>query len=1149
MQPPCSPGRVLARLLLATILFTGYFSAAFAAEAGNGFERWTAHRDALAKDPTVLRLYGFQEKTGDTVHNLAAGGSYGDIVLGANPLYVESYPLKAAEDFPTWSTGRWPQKGALAFGTAPRSAYRSHFYAAKENRFTASMWVRVNREAGQKATTELCYVENTLTSGWRITSGPGYTVFVLARPTGAVAAYGAALSPHVWHHVAAVLDKTSIYLYIDGKLAKSKEFDGIYTQAKMTEFNEKRPELDNEGLILGNRTLPPADSGPVPRPLLDMDEFVLYDRALSAEEVAAECAAGVPDEPADVQVTRRKQELTRQAALDSIAVTIPTDSYGYFTIGKPFSATVAAPALPGIDGPLRATFTLKDYSLSDAAEKDLVSVQRPVPAGASATAPFTLARCGLYSLDITVSDAAGAVLKQHRFPIAGILPLPPTAAIPLSSPLAGHGIVDMHPAETVLGGRYDRTIAPFLRILPDGSYAWGPPDDRVAAILKYGLEPLYTIYPPFNMPHSTPQELAKDPDRWAAWVRTLVGHFKGKVRYWEIWNEPNAVPGFSAKDYVTLLKTAYTAIKEVDPAAKVVGGSGVYTIPQWTEAVLAAGGGPYMDILSVHNYVGTSPITYRNRYHKVEQVQALLKKYLGHSIPLWNSEGGIHQPARVDGRPLSDAALLQTYGSRANKDDGWPIAGVHAIMMTTEHRSACWNVQSILLDLADGEERYFTLMGAGTFYPFKTSSEGLPTEKGISYAALASVLETSKSVQWLPLSNSKAAGILVTDQSGRRSAILFSDVPLEFSFEAGAAQSFKGMDFLGNPLQWQAGNGSLTLKTGDEPIYVQDVPAGFAERRLLSVNGFPAQLLPAQKVQGTLLVANPGMTPLPANLEAVSAAGKVALAATATVPPATTARVPFEFEADGTSRGPRTLRFSLKSGGKSISQLELPFYAAGPAIPVAQLAVAPATEAAWAGVRPEIVNQAANVVIGKPDVGFANLNTWQGPADCNYSVKTAWRPGDGVYLRIEVTDDSLHPTPPGNTSPWLWDGLELFVDTRSGPARTAGVGNGAQQIMVVPVLGAQSAPCAVNNLAGKNATVDAVFTSRAVPGGYLLEGKLSPKPDSGWELKAGSRIGLDFAIDDNDDGLKRKTQITLHGTANNANDTSRWGEYQLSTAN
>ena len=68
-----------------------------------------------------------------------------------------------------------------------------------------------------------------------------------------------------------------------------------------------------------------------------------------------------------------------------------------------------------------------------------------------------------------------------------------------------------------------------------------------------------------------------DPVKFGAFARTVAAHFKGRVDRYSIWNEPNLsawlAPSKSApKLYRALYKAAYTAIKTVDPKAKVLFG-------------------------------------------------------------------------------------------------------------------------------------------------------------------------------------------------------------------------------------------------------------------------------------------------------------------------------------------------------------------------------------------------------------------------------------------------------------------------------------------------------------------------------------------------------------------------------------------------
>jgi len=68
-----------------------------------------------------------------------------------------------------------------------------------------------------------------------------------------------------------------------------------------------------------------------------------------------------------------------------------------------------------------------------------------------------------------------------------------------------------------------------------------------------------------------------NPIQFASFVRTVVAHFKGRVDRYSIWNEPNLSAWLSPsstapKQYRTLYKYAYTAIKTIDPKAKVLFG-------------------------------------------------------------------------------------------------------------------------------------------------------------------------------------------------------------------------------------------------------------------------------------------------------------------------------------------------------------------------------------------------------------------------------------------------------------------------------------------------------------------------------------------------------------------------------------------------
>ncbi|HEY7296362.1 MAG TPA: hypothetical protein VH684_00380 [Xanthobacteraceae bacterium] len=127
---------------------------------------------------------------------------------------------------------------------------------------------------------------------------------------------------------------------------------------------------------------------------------------------------------------------------------------------------------------------------------------------------------------------------------------------------------------------------------------------------------------------------------WTDFVRAIVTHAAGKIKYWEVWNEPES-PQFWCSDMstlITLQSQAYGIIKSLDRTAMVLmpstsGSSG----PSYMTSLLAAGSGRYGDIMSFHGYVnqsGESIAPYVGAYKSV------LSRYGQGSKPMWDTEAG-----------------------------------------------------------------------------------------------------------------------------------------------------------------------------------------------------------------------------------------------------------------------------------------------------------------------------------------------------------------------------------------------------------------------------------------------------------------------------------------------------------------------------
>ncbi|MDD2438523.1 MAG: beta-galactosidase [Massilibacteroides sp.] len=94
-------------------------------------------------------------------------------------------------------------------------------------------------------------------------------------------------------------------------------------------------------------------------------------------------------------------------------------------------------------------------------------------------------------------------------------------------------------------------------------------------------------------------------DLWLQYVEKTVTRYKDKVRYWEVWNEPNLFwENPNGADYAILLEATYRKIKEIDPTLTVLYG-GTSGIPvKFLEESLKAGSGAFFDVVNIHPYRG-----------------------------------------------------------------------------------------------------------------------------------------------------------------------------------------------------------------------------------------------------------------------------------------------------------------------------------------------------------------------------------------------------------------------------------------------------------------------------------------------------------------------------------------------------------------
>jgi hypothetical protein len=168
---------------------------------------------------------------------------------------------------------------------------------------------------------------------------------------------------------------------------------------------------------------------------------------------------------------------------------------------------------------------------------------------------------------------------------------------------------------------------------------------NVALLLPLGLTPTWASARPGEpSEHFQPGNLAapKYIEDWRIYVSTVARRYKGRIRNYEIWNEPNLKEYWTGttKELITLAHEASQILRDIDPTVTIVGPSATdrETGPGWLDDYLSAGGGMYLDAIAHHLYVFPSPpealLPFAGRVRQVMAKHGMADK------PLWNSELG-----------------------------------------------------------------------------------------------------------------------------------------------------------------------------------------------------------------------------------------------------------------------------------------------------------------------------------------------------------------------------------------------------------------------------------------------------------------------------------------------------------------------------
>jgi polysaccharide biosynthesis protein PslG len=229
---------------------------------------------------------------------------------------------------------------------------------------------------------------------------------------------------------------------------------------------------------------------------------------------------------------------------------------------------------------------------------------------------------------------------------------------------AGVNIADLSLAYLIsdLGFDWGKGYLNWATVEPEpGQFRWVDPDNIVKAFSDQEAKILMRIHgtPAWARPQGS--ALSHPPEDMAAFGKFMTAvalRYKGKVAAYEIWNEPNLTYewGNLSPDpalYTKMLKTAYTAIKAVDPEALVISG-GLATTGEgsptaygdlaFLEGMYQAGAKGYFDALGSHPYsFGKAPAEvdpWGLSFSRVVEQYEVMSRHGDGATPVWITELG-----------------------------------------------------------------------------------------------------------------------------------------------------------------------------------------------------------------------------------------------------------------------------------------------------------------------------------------------------------------------------------------------------------------------------------------------------------------------------------------------------------------------------
>ena len=352
--------------------------------------------------------------------------------------------------------------------------------------------------------------------------------------------------------------------------------------------------------------------------------------------------------------------------------------------------------------------------------------------------------------------------------------------------------------------------------------AWASEQAAVDAAGPHGYVAQYATY---NLP------------AWENYVYQTVSHYRGQVRHWEIWNEPNIRMFFSPDPnpalYFVLLERAYKAAKRADPNCVILAPCPSTIDLEWVESLLRLGLPRVCDVISVHAYAAYPGLGLPER---IEALKALLHRYACDK-PVWITEVGYGTPDDKVGDPEAES-------EKANHH-------MHLNLIAWSH----------------GVERIFAYPFCGGTGGFVRDDNKQPLTLFQAYANMTRVLDGARPAAILS-ENPELWAYLFT-RGSTAIAALWAEDPMRVEVPTGVPQ-VQVVERDGASRSARTRDGWLSLTLGPTPVYLVGVN-GERMRALERCRVEPAyqRVIGDTSIEVIVAVTNPTDAPRPVEVRPV----------------------------------------------------------------------------------------------------------------------------------------------------------------------------------------------------------------------------------------------------------------------------------------